>query len=132
NDLLTTKLGEQWGNRIRSAPELVAVAQGGGRVRATIKNARRTSRVVVDYLVFALPATLLRRVPITPALPVRQHEAIARLKYGRGTKTLLQFGRKFWRAPGQPRAYGSPLPIGALWDGNEEQPGRSAILSLLS
>jgi monoamine oxidase len=101
-------------------------------VRATIKNARRSSQVMVDYLIFALPATLLRRVPITPALPARQHEAIARLKYGRGTKTLLQFGRKFWRVPARPRAFGSPLPIGAVWEGNEEQRGRSGILSLLA
>src|SRR5262245_16668655 len=132
NDLLTTKLAEQLGERIQCATELVAVSQRGRSVRATIKNARRTSQLVVDYLVFALPATLLRRVPITPALPVRQHEAIARLKYGRGTKTLLQFARKFWRAPAQPRAFGSPLPIGAVWDGNEEQRGRAGILSLLA
>ena len=40
-----------------------------------------------------LPATLLRRMPITPALPAQQHDAIARLKYGRATKTLLQFSQ---------------------------------------
>jgi monoamine oxidase len=132
NDQLTTKLAEQLGDRVQCATELVAVSQRGRSVRATIKNARRSSQLIVDYLVFALPATLLRRVPITPALPARQHEAIARLKYGRGTKTLLQFGRKFWRAPSRPRAFGSPLTIGAVWDGNEEQRGRSGILSLLA
>lgn len=132
NDQLATKMAEQLGDRVHRATELVAVSQRGRSVRATIKNARRTAQMMVDYLVLAVPATLLRRIPITPALPARQHEAIARLQYGRGTKTLLQFGRKFWRAPGQPRAYGSPLPIGALWDGNEEQSGRSAILSLLA
>ena len=132
NDQLATKMAEQLGDRVQCATELVAVSQRGRSVRATIKNARRTSQVMVDYLVFALPATLLRRVPITPALPARQHEAIARLKYGRGTKTLLQFGRKFWRAPARPRAFGSPLPIGAIWEGNEEQRGRSGILSLLA
>jgi len=132
NDQLTTRLAEQLGDRVQCATELVAVSQRGQSVRATIKNARRSSQVMVDYLIFALPATLLRRVPITPALPARQHEAIARLKYGRGTKTLLQFGRKFWRVPARPRAFGSPLPIGAVWEGNEEQRGRSGILSLLA
>jgi monoamine oxidase len=86
----------------------------------------------VDYVVFAVPATLLRRIPITLALPAQQHEAIAKLKYGRGTKTLLQFSRRFWRAPGRPRAFGSPLPFGALWDGAEEQRGAAGILSLLA
>jgi monoamine oxidase len=132
NDQLATKLAEQLGDRVQCATELVAVSQRGQSVRATIKNARRSSQLMVDYLIFAMPATLLRRVPITPALPARQHEAISRLKYGRGTKTLLQFGRKFWRAPARPRAFGSPLPIGAVWEGNEEQRGRAGILSLLA
>ena len=55
-----------------------------------------------------------------------------RLKYGRATRTLLQFSKRFWRAPGRPRAFGSPLPFGAVWDGNEEQRGRAGILSLLA
>jgi monoamine oxidase len=86
----------------------------------------------VDYVVFAIPATLLRRVPITPALPAQQHDAIASLRYGRGTKTLLQFSERFWRSPGRPRAFGSPLPFGAGWEGNEEQRGRAGILALLA
>jgi monoamine oxidase len=98
----------------------------------TVKDDRRQSQITCDYLVFAVPATLLRRIPITPSLPAHQHNAFARLRYGRATKTLVQFSRRFWRAPGRPRAFGSPLPFGAVWDGNEEQRGRPGILSLLA
>ena len=132
NDRLATTLAARLGDRVHLRSELVALAQRGQGVRATVKNGKQTSQLVVDYVVMALPATLLRRVPITPALPARQHEAIARLAYGRGTKTLLQFTRRFWRAPGRPQAFGSPLPFGAVWDGNEEQRGRSGILALLA
>ena len=55
-----------------------------------------------------------------------------RRPHGRATKTLLQFSRRFWRAPGRPRAFGSALPFGAVWDGNEQQRGRSGILALLA
>ena len=41
-------------------------------------------------------------------------------------------GKRFWRIPGRPRAFGSPLPFGAVWEGNEEQRGTSGILSLLA
>src|SRR5213079_1149867 len=61
-----------------------------------------------------------------------QHDAFARLKYGRATKTLLQFSKRFWRIPGQARAFGSPLPFGAVWDGNEDQRGRAGVLSLMA
>lgn len=51
---------------------------------------------------------------------------------GRATRTLLQFTKRFWRAAGRARAFGSPLPFGAVWDANEEQRGRAGILSLLA
>jgi monoamine oxidase len=132
NDRLPVLLATQLGDRVHMSTELLAVSQRGGTVRASVRSGRTRDQIQADYLVLALPASLLRRVPITPALPVQQHEAIASLKYGRGTKTLLQFSNRFWRSPARPRAFGSVLPIGAGWEANEEQRGRAGILSLLA
>jgi monoamine oxidase len=132
NDRLALALAAQLGDRLRLNTELLAVSQRGGRIRASLRSGRTRSQVQTDYLVFTLPASLLRRVPITPALPVQQHEAIATLKYGRGTKTLLQFSNRFWRSGTRPRAFGSTLPIGAGWEGNEDQRGKAGIISLLA
>ena len=132
NDRLATALASRLGGRVHLETELVAVSHRGRVVRASVKHARVVSHIACDYLILALPATTLRRVPITPALPAQQHDAIARLKYGRATKTLLQFSRRFWRIPGRPRAFGSALPFGAVWDGNEQQRGRAGILALLA
>jgi monoamine oxidase len=132
NDRLATALADSLGDRVRLSTELVAVSHRGRGVRASIKQGRQVSLIHCDYLVFTVPAPLLRRIPITPALPAQQHEAIASLKYGRATRTLLQFSQRFWRAPGRPRAFGSPLPFGAVWEGNEEQRGRAGILSLMA
>ena len=104
----------------------------GQNVRATVKHGRTAAPISCDYLLLTLPATTLRRVPITPALPAQQHEAISRLSYGRATKTLVQFSRRFWRMPGRPSAFGSALPFGAVWDANEQQRGKAGILSLLA
>ena len=132
NDRLSAALASPLGDRLRLNTELLAVTHRGRTVRVAVRHRRHTTQIQADYLVFALPASLLRRIPITPALPPLQHEAIARLKYGRVTKTIAQFSRRFWRAPGRPRALGSALPFGALWDGNEEQRGRTGILSLMA
>jgi monoamine oxidase len=132
NDRLPAALAAPLGARLRLRTELVAISHRGKKVRASLKESRDVAPFTCDYLVVTLPATLLRRVPITPALPAHQHEAIARLKYGRATKTLLQFSSRFWRRPGRPRAFGSPLPFGALWEANEEQRGRPGILTLLA
>jgi monoamine oxidase len=132
NDRLPSVLAAELGDRVRLSTELLAVSQRGGTVRVSVKSGRTRAQLQADYLVIAMPASLLRRVPITPALPVQQHEAVMSLKYGRGTKTLLQFSGRFWRSTGKPRAFGSALPIGAGWEANEDQRGRPGILSLLA
>ena len=120
NDRLSAALAAPLGDRLRLNTELVAVSHRGHGVRASVKSGRQLSQIQADYLLFALPASLLRRVPVTPALPAQQHDAIARLKYGRATKTLLQFSRRFWRAAGRPRAFGIAL---AIWRGHGGQRG---------
>jgi monoamine oxidase len=132
NDRLPAALATALGDRLQLNTELVAVSHRGREVRASLKHGRGVSPMTCDYAVLTLPASVLRRIPITPALPAQQHDAIARLKYGRATKTLLQFSSRFWRGVGRPRAFGSDLPFGAVWDGNEEQRGRAGILSLLA
>jgi monoamine oxidase len=132
NDQLTSALAQPLGGRLHLNTDLVAISHRGKVVRVSVKNNRAVAQINCDYAILALPATLLRRIPITPALPAQQHEAIARLKYGRATRTLLQFTKRFWRAAGRARAFGSPLPFGAVWDANEEQRGRAGILSLLA
>jgi monoamine oxidase len=132
NDRLAAALAAPLGDRLHLNTDVVALSHRGKVVRVSVKNNRALAQINCDYAILALPATLLRRMPITPALPAQQHEAIVRLKYGRATRTLLQFSKRFWRAPGRARAFGSPLPFGAVWDGNEEQRGRGGILSLLA
>jgi len=132
NDRLADALASSLGARVHLNTEVVAVSHRGRGVRISVRNRRAHSQIACDYAVLTLPATLVRRIPITPALPAQQHDAIATLKYGRATKTLLQFSKRFWRVPGRARAFGSALPFGALWDGNEEQGGRGGILSLLA
>ncbi len=132
NDRLPAALAAKLGERVHLGSELVAVSVRGQHVHASIKHQRATATMTADYLVFAMPASLLRRVPIVPALPTPQHQAIVSLDYGRATKTLLQFDRRFWRAPGRPRAFGSPLGFGALWEANEDQAAKPGILSLLA
>jgi monoamine oxidase len=132
NDRLPAALAAKLGDRVKLGAELVAVSVRGRAVHASIRHGRSVATLMSDYIVLALPASTLRRVPIVPALPPHQHQAISTLRYGRGTKTLLQFDRRFWRAAGRPRAFGSPLAYGALWEGNEEQSGRPGILALLA
>jgi monoamine oxidase len=133
NDRLASSLAAKLGEQVRLRTTVLAATQTRDKVRITVGTPDDTHRqVATDYLVLAVPASTLRRIAFRPALPPRQRKAIQDLRYGRATRTLLQFESRFWQRRGTPRAYGTDLPIGAMWDGNEEQRGRTGILTLLA
>ena len=69
---------------------------------------------------------------MTPVLPAPQRKAITSLPYGPATRVLLQFQRPFWRKRLKHRAFGTALPIGAVWDASELQRGEQGMLMLLA
>ena len=131
NDRLATTGARRLRGRIllRTDPAARAAARCG--VRVTVEDqAGRRSEIDGAFLVCALPASTARDVVFDPGLPEPQQLAISRLRYGCATRMLLQFDRRFWKKRGRPLAFGTDLPIGAVWDGNEQQPGRGFSASL--
>ncbi len=133
NDRLADRLAGPLGDRLYLRSPVVAVAQDAQRVRVKLQTGGHAlAEHTADFAVITVPAPLLVAMDFSPRLPEAQHDAYARLKYGFATKSVLQFDRRFWQRPGKPRAYGTDLAIGAVWDGNEEQPGPAGILALLA
>ena len=85
-----------------------------------------------DFVIAAVPTTTLRKIRMVPGLPAAQRKAISSLHYGAATRVLLQFERPFWRTGRKHRAFGTALPIGAVWDASEHQRGKEGILMLLA
>ena len=133
NDRLASGLAGMLGDRVQMRTQVVAISQSHEKVQIRLRAENGTeSGLSADYLVCALPATTLRDIVLDPPLPPEQREAIVRLKYGPATRTILQFERRLWHQGVKRKAFGTDLPIGAVWDGNEEQPGPHGILSLLA
>jgi monoamine oxidase len=108
------------------------VVQDDQSVRVTIDEHGARRELRADFIVAAMPASTLRDIQFEPAPPEEQQRAIESLRYGSATRVLLQFERRFWNRSGRPRAFGTDLPIGAVWDGNEQQRGPAGILALLA
>jgi monoamine oxidase len=108
------------------------IARTRDAVRVTIEERGVRREMSADYCVAALPASTLRDVLFEPGLLDAQHEAIASLRYGPATRLLLQFDRRYWKRARRPSAFGTDLPTGAVWDGNEQQRGPAGILTLLA
>jgi monoamine oxidase len=132
NDAITTRIAERLDGRVLLNTIVRRVVQHDQGVRVGIedKDGQR-SEIDARFLVCAMPASTTRDVVFEPALPAAQADAIAHLRYGCATRLLLQFDRRFWKKRGRPRAFGTDLPVGALWDGNEAQSG-PGILSFLA
>lgn len=132
NDQLATKLADRLRTRVELRTTLRAVWQTKTGVRAVVECNGRRAEWRGHFLVVAMPASTVRDVAFHPALPSSQAKAIRALQYGRATRALIQFDRRYWRREGRPLAFATALPCGALWDGNEEQRGRAGILSFLA
>jgi len=133
NDRLPLKLASVLRDRLLLGHEVLTVSQSKTKVCVRIRAGNdHESWLRSDFLILAIPATRLRKLDSHSALPGEQAAAISTLPYGPVTKTLLQFDHRFWKKRNWPLAYGTNLPIGAVWDGNEQQGGLPGILCLMA
>lgn len=132
NDRLATGMADAMRGPILLNAIVRRVVQDGSIVRVTVAERGGVHELTADACVITLPASTLRDVEFEPRLPEDQHRAIATLQYGKATRLMLQFDRRFWRHGRRATAFGTDLPTGALWDGNEQQRGPAGILSLLA
>jgi len=131
NDALPLALAASLRGRLLLNTQMRRVRRRGPALQIAVDDGR-LRQLNADYAVIAVPATMVRKIVFRPALPDDQWRAIIRLRYGPATRLLLQFDRRFWSRRGRRAAYGSDQPIGAVWDGNEQQGGRAGILTLLA
>jgi monoamine oxidase len=82
-----------------------------------------------EFCVLAAPLPALQNVDLSAArLSTALRGGIAKLEYGRATKTLLQYRSRFWRQEGFSGDVYSDLPLGATWEATNGQAGRPGIL----
>jgi monoamine oxidase len=132
NDRLIEHLARDASAEIQLRHVVRTIERRGENVRVGIEGPNgRVARAIADYVVLAIPAALLTAVRFSPALPPMQQQALMTLATGPATKAILRFTRPWWRKTSKPRAYGTNLAIGAVWDAGEAQAG-AALLTLLA
>ena len=132
NDRLPTRMADALRAPIVLGARLRRVTQTRDGVAVTIEERNGRSELVADYAAIAIPASTLRDVEFSPRLPESQSKAIRTLAYGPATRVVLQFERPFWRRKHRHRAFGTPLPVGAVWDASEHQRGKPGMLMFLA
>jgi monoamine oxidase len=110
---------------LRLATPVEAIVDGAGG--AEVVAGGRTH--AADGIVLAVPMPAARAIDVVgarfaPAL----RGAIAELAYGRVTKNLVQYRRRFWRRRGWSGDLTTDLPLSSTWEATDQQQGAHGIL----
>jgi monoamine oxidase len=132
NDRLPRAMADRLRGRLILNAVVRRIQRRAGDVVVTLDDRGSRREIAAQYCVVTLPATTLRDVRFEPPLPEDQHRAIQSLGYGRATRMMLQFSKRFWRKGHRPSAFGTDLLTGAVWDASEEQRGPAGVLTLLA
>jgi monoamine oxidase len=127
NDLLPKAMAAPFADRIRYGAAVVRLEQDASGVRATYLQDGSPVVVAGDYLICAIPPTVLRRVEIAPALSAAKRTAVQTLEGLPMARVFLQSARRFWLARGESGWGNSDDPID-VWDYSRDQPGTRGIL----
>jgi monoamine oxidase len=97
NSLLIEKMYEKLKGSIKLNCELSTIAEANGKYKLTFKN-KETSDY--DYVILAIPFSVLRKIEIKLSLPEDKIRAINELGYGTTSKMIFGVNERVWRENG--------------------------------
>ena len=128
NDLLPRAFAAQLAGRIRYGAAATGIAHDGHEVRVAYTQVGMRQSASGDFLVCAIPFSVLRTLDISPTLTPAKQRAISELPYDSVSRVYLQFRRRYWEQTGHNGFAVTDLPD-EIWHGTFDQPGPRAILT---
>jgi monoamine oxidase len=100
NDLLPRAFAATLHDNIIYGAQVVKLAQDADQVTVTFLQSGLTRTMQADYLICAIPFTVLRGMEVTPAFSERKQKAIQSMTYGAVSRVYLQTRTRFWAKEG--------------------------------
>jgi monoamine oxidase len=130
NDRLVQALGRQPRLRISLQSVVRTIEHDDRGVRVVVADgSKRGTMLKGDYLVLATPPSITRALAFSPAVPSTLRRAWQALRSGPATKAHVRFDKHWWRKAGRPRAFGSNLDTGAIWETAGTGPASLTLLA---
>jgi monoamine oxidase len=130
NDRLVQALAKQKGLKITLKAVVTGIDQDDRGVRVHVADGSKKGAVVTGhYVVLTTPPTIARTLEFAPAVPATLRRAWQALNLGPATKAHVRFDKGWWRKPGRPRAWGSNLDTGAVWETSGTGPAGLTLLA---
>lgn len=130
NDRLVDALVKKARLKVTLASVATRIEQDEREVRVVVADgSKRGVTMTGDYLVLAIPPMIARTIDFSPAVPATLRRAWQALTAGPATKAHVRFDTHWWRKAGRPRAFGSNLDTGALWETSGAGPASLTMLA---
>lgn len=121
---LTDALGQKLAPQTQLNHELLEIQLSAkGTYTLLFKTAKHNLTFETDYLILALPFTILRKVKIVGfEWPDVKKRAIQEMGYGNGGKCILGVNQRVWTKTGASGGLQTDLSLGGGWDSSRMQP----------
>ncbi len=130
-DLLPKAFAARLAEKIRYGSPVVRIEHDTCRVRLVFSQAGVHQTIAGDYLICAIPYSVLRDVEISPPFTPEKQRVVAELTFTPAARVFLQFKRRFWLEEGF-SGFAETDVLHSIWNPTFDQPGpRGILLSFL-
>jgi monoamine oxidase len=127
-DLLPKALAAHLASKIRYGSPVVKIEQDSRRVSVTYLQAGARETINADYLVCAIPFSILKDIEVAPQFSPEKRRAIRELPYTSATRVYVQSKSEYWTGAGLGVSAYTDLPVMAIVNSTLNQPGTRGIL----
>lgn len=128
NDLLPQAFAKYLSNHIRYGAMATQIDHAPHTIHITFVQDGESQVMAADYLIVAIPFSVLRHLEVTPAFSLPKHRAIKELPYSSVFRVYFQTREKFWIGEGLSGLALTDLPFTYFWDASWSQHGARGLL----
>jgi monoamine oxidase len=128
NDLLPRAFASRLGTRIYYGAAVSRITQGPQSVSVEYRQAGEHRQATADYLVCAIPFSVLRTLEILPAFSPAKMRAIRDLAHTSLARTYIQCRRRFWYDQELSGSVATDHATTYFWESTTGQPGPRGIM----
>ena len=127
NDALPLAFAAKLASKIRYDAPVVKIEQNENSVTVKFNEKGKIESLAADFLICALPFTLLRKIEIEPKFSPAKQQIIEKLPYDSASRVLLQMKKKFWLEK-KLNGFAVSENMAEIWDSTFQQNSTHGIL----
>lgn len=127
NDLLPKAFADRLAKHISYDSPVTRIAHDAGKVSLSYKGRTAIETVNGDFVICAIPFTMLRKIEFSPALSAAKSEAIRNMDYDSASRVFIETKRRFWSDRGL-NGFGFGDDAAEIWNSAFGQSGTHGIM----